>query len=97
MFLIDFNKVFENLPDEPEEKNPPLLKAILSFALARAENVREVVKVWDWAMTASKVGVLKLDATDKKTLRDVVNDSKVLMVGAKAQLLNLIDSAQEAQ
>jgi hypothetical protein len=97
MISIDFNKEFETLPDEPKEATPTILKSVVAFALARTENARDAVKIWDWAMQVSHSGILEMDANDRKVLRDLISESKVLMVAGKAQILKAIDATEVKQ
>jgi hypothetical protein len=95
MFVIDFNKEFAPMPGDEVEKKPTYLNQVLAFSLSRVERAADPIKVWDWAMKASADGILEVDAADKKLLYELVRESTVLMVAAKAQLMKNIDAVKE--
>jgi len=96
MLKIDFNKQFELLPwEEQGEKKPENLNRILAFVLAKSNDTRSPVKLWNWAVQLSKDGILEIDKADSELLKDVILKNEMIFAAAKGQLLEIIDAAKE--
>lgn len=96
MLKVDFNKEFRFLPGEnPEGLKADPLNVVLSFILAKSDDTRNPIKLWQWAVKLSADGILETDKTDLAMLRDVIITNKMLFAAAKGQLVELIDAVKE--
>ena len=95
---LDFNLPLTNLKDEIM-KNPDgstvNLNELLGNALVSTTGKENIIKVFDWALTLQKTGILDLDRADQDTLIKMIKDSDNLSVLSKGRLLKVADKKVE--
>lgn len=55
-----------------------------------AEKSGDAVKLFDWAMTLNKSGIIEVDESDFNKIKDIIEKSETLFIIAKAQLLKYL-------
>lgn len=91
MVTIDFNMPLLSIKgDETKQVLGDILSDLLS-----TETKGNIRKLFDWARTLAKGKPLVLDAADKKTLTDLIENSERVIVLVKGQLLDIIEAAKE--
>ena len=54
------------------------------------EKKGDSIKLFDWAMTLNKEGIIDVDASDLTKLKDITENSESLAILAKAQILKYL-------
>jgi len=68
-----------------------LVKANKLFANALMnEKKGEAVKLFDWAMTLNKEGIISVDESDFNKIKEIAESSETLAILSKAQLLKYL-------
>ena len=94
-FKIDLSKGFKNLDGTTNEDGDSMGKQLGTIlGMSTGEKGVDSVKVYSIAVDLNKKGIVYLDASDRKLIRNLVDG---LQIGhaVKAQLLIAIDGAKE--
>lgn len=95
---LDFNAPLLNLKGEVV-KNPngsdTLLNELLATALITTTGKEDIVRIFDWALTLQKTGVLQLSRTDQSQLKGLIENSDSLYILSKGRLLEILDHKEE--
>jgi hypothetical protein len=98
---FDFNGkmrmlTFPGLEEKEDPKSvPPTLAQLLSFAIARSNDSRNPVKMWEWAIKLHEAKPLELDKADFDLLKSFVTDSQMLTIQAKGEMLAVLTMPKE--
>lgn len=58
------------------------------------EKSGDAVKLFDWAMSLNKAGIIEVDESDFNKIKDIIEKSETLFIIAKAQLLKYLLSVK---
>lgn len=95
MLEINLNVPLKNLDNQPvidAQGKVIILGQALAHVLTNGSK-GNAIKHYDWAMTMWKGETLKVDESDAKMLRTLIEESEIMTILAKAQIIKIIDVA----
>jgi hypothetical protein len=91
MKTINLNKPFTDL-DGKKQGELTIGQSLAQVLITQTKG--DALKLFSWATTLHKNRPLTLDPSDLRTLRELIENSEVMYVALKAQILAAIDEAK---
>lgn len=91
---LNFNLCLTNLKGETLKNgdgSDAMMNATLATALVSSTGKENITKIFDWALTLQKNGILDLDRADQSLLKGIIQNSDTLYILAKGRMLEVFE------